>query len=168
MYTNLIKKVPLSALIALLLLSLLFSLGIAAPEAAVKHWKVKGTIQALETFEVNLVTMTMDVDGYGSGRASKLGRFTYEYHAVVNLLNGQGSGSAELVAANGDRLFANLNGQGTPIDPPDVHRVVDVFTITGGTGRFANASGSLTLDRIINTATGVTSGKIAGTIIIPK
>jgi len=161
------KKWQLSLPVALLLLSLLTSLVYAAPATEEKQWLFRGTLQATETYELNFVNMTMFVDANGSGNATHLGRFTYEYQETVNLLNGQGLGSAELVAANGDRVFAELHGQGTPIAPPDLHQVVEEYIITGGTGRFANATGSLALERLVNTATGVTSGRVEGNILIP-
>lgn len=167
MITNQSKKWQLSLLVAGFLVVLLTSSVYAAPAAAEKQWHVNAAIQANEAFELDFATMTMAVDAQGSGNASHLGRFTYEYQATVNLLNGQGQGTAELVAANGDRIFAELQGQGTPIEPPDLHRIEETYTITGGTGRFANASGSLALDRMVNTATGVTSGTMSGTIVVP-
>lgn len=167
MNTNQTKKWQLSLFVAVLLVVLLTSWAYAAPAAAEKQWRVTGAIQANETFELDFATMTMAVDAQGSGNASHLGRLTYEYQATVNLLNGQGLGTAEVVAANGDRIFAELQGQGTPIDPPDLHRIVETYNITGGTGRFANASGSLALDRMVNTATGVTSGTMSGMIVVP-
>ena len=51
------------------------------------------------------------------------------------------TGTETTVAANGDRLFATVSGAGTlgpPIQSTAVH------TITGGTGRFAHASGTFT------------------------
>jgi hypothetical protein len=45
--------------------------------------------------------------------------------------------------------------------------IVEKYVITGGTGRFANASGSFTVQRLVNRATGTSSGTISGTIIIP-
>jgi hypothetical protein len=50
-----------------------------------------------------------------------------------------------MVAANGDELFADYESVGPPVTPPsEVGTVYDVptaFTITGGTGRFADATG---------------------------
>jgi hypothetical protein len=45
-----------------------------------------------------------------------------------------------------------------------VLRLVETADITGGTGRFANASGSFTSARIFNMAAGTTTGSFEGTI----
>jgi hypothetical protein len=58
------------------------------------------------------------------------------------------SGTGTLVAANGDQVFVTLTGTATPPSPiPFVGELVDftfVSTITGGTGRFSDASGTVT------------------------
>jgi hypothetical protein len=55
-------------------------------------------------------------------------------------------GTATLVAANGDRAFSTLTGTATAtgIGVGETAEQTVVFTITGGTGRFADASGTLT------------------------
>lgn len=53
------------------------------------------------------------------------------------------TGSGTLTAANGDKLFVDFTGIITSTDPLD-NRSTSDFTITGGTGRFENASGSFT------------------------
>jgi hypothetical protein len=42
--------------------------------------------------------------------------------------------------------------------------IVEDYTITGGTGRFADASGTFTLESILNQATGLSSGTFSGSI----
>jgi hypothetical protein len=42
--------------------------------------------------------------------------------------------------------------------------IVEVYSITGGTGRFAGATGTFTLESIANQATGVSSGTFSGAI----
>ena len=44
--------------------------------------------------------------------------------------------------------------------------ITESYTITGGTGRFANATTALTVERVVELATGVTSGKFKGNIAI--
>jgi hypothetical protein len=46
--------------------------------------------------------------------------------------------------------------------------VVEWHTITGGTGRFADASGSFNVKRLVNIATGETAGVFSGTINLNK
>jgi hypothetical protein len=45
--------------------------------------------------------------------------------------------------------------------------IVEQATITGGTGRFAGASGTFTIERLFDPAAGTTSGSFGGTISAP-
>ena len=54
------------------------------------------------------------------------------------------TGTSTHVAANGDTIFATLTGTITGIGVGESADFTVVFTITGGTGRFADASGTLT------------------------
>jgi hypothetical protein len=42
--------------------------------------------------------------------------------------------------------------------------IVEVYTITGGTGRFADATGTFTLENTLEQTTGVSSGTFSGAI----
>jgi len=110
---------------------------------------------------------TLLVDGNGKGIATHLGRFTLAWTVTVNLGNGAGTGFAQLIAANGDRIYTTLVGQGEPTDTPGVNRIVEINTITGGTGRFSDAEGSFTLERLVDLTTGFTAGSFHGTITSP-
>jgi hypothetical protein len=161
------KKTLLTIAIAVLLQLLLASATFAAPATAKKTLPFKGSLQAVETYALNFPTLT--VDAAGSGNATHLGRFTLNYHVTAQLSpdgSGIGSASAQFVAANGDSLFADGSGQATVTDTPNVDRIVETYTITGGTGRFTNASGSFTGERLVNLATGATSGTFDGNIVI--
>jgi len=48
-----------------------------------------------------------------------------------------------------------------------VVRIVEEATITGGTGRFAGATGSFTTVRLYDPVAGTTSGSFEGTISTP-
>ena len=139
-------------------------LAAALPGAMAAETPFKGSFQAVETHAVQFPTLT--VAGIGTGNATHLGKFTMTYDAEVNLLTHVGIGSIEFIAANGDRLFADILGQSTPTGTPNVVSIVEILTITGGTGRFAGASGTLISERLLDQVTGVTSGSFEGTIVI--
>jgi len=110
---------------------------------------------------------SLSVNGSATGIATHLGRFTATYQVNVDLSNGSGIGSLQLIAANGDKIFTTLVGQGTPTGTPGINRIVEVNTITGGSGRFANAKGSFTVERLLDLTTGFTSDSFNGTISSP-
>jgi hypothetical protein len=89
------------------------------------------------------------------------------YRARLDIPTLSASTSATLVAADGSNLLGDGNGQGTVITPPLIVSIVETYTITGGTGRFEGASGSFTVERVLNRATGISSGTISGIIVLP-
>ena len=86
---------------------------------------------------------TLEIILSGEGNATHLGRFTSEEHAVGTFPNPVATGTWVFTAANGDRLFATTESTGTPVGP-GIDDVKTVATITGGTGRFADAAGTFT------------------------
>jgi hypothetical protein len=73
-------------------------------------------------------------------------------------------GTGVLIAADGDQLFVAASGM-TCFDPST--RLVDLTvtqTIIGGTGRFAGASGTLTVSGTANPATGTLTYTLEGTL----
>ncbi len=106
---------------------------------------------------------------------TQLGPFTLFYSLVVDfafLGTPPGApGASQMVvgdAANGDSILTCFFGN--PGNPPlcdngDLH-VGSTHTIIGGTGRYAGARGSYTIDQCVNLATGETSGTISGTIVV--
>ncbi len=148
-----------------LLLPLLFLLAgtsFAAPAAAEKQWHLRGSVQAVETNQVAFPIL--HVDGTGSGHATHLGRFTFTFQASVYIPASGATVAAHLVAANGDSLFAEGTGQGDLTVAPGMNQIVEQYTITGGTGRFAGASGSFTVERLLTLTTGVSSGTLTGVL----
>jgi hypothetical protein len=113
-------------------------------------------------------------NGSVASRDTQLGPFTLLYSLVVDFafLDTPGApGASRLVvgdAANGDSILTCFFGN--PGNPPlcdngDLH-VGSTHTIIGGTGRYAGARGSYTLDQCVNLATGETRGTISGTIVV--
>ena len=121
-----------------------------------------GSLQAVEIDVV--VPPSLLVNGTATGTATHLGRFTATFEATVTLATGSAIGSIRFIAANGDRLDATFVGQGTPTTEPGVVSIEEDATITGGTGRFAGATGTFTIQRVLTQATGVSSGSFDGSI----
>jgi hypothetical protein len=69
-------------------------------------------------------------------------------------------------AANGDSILTYFFGNNVGLCANGDLHLVNPVTIIGGTGRYAGARGSLTLDGCSNLATGETSGTISGTIVV--
>jgi hypothetical protein len=156
------KKVvfPVISLLALILLASL-SVRQAAAGAAVP---MKGSIEVEVTYNPDPATGTVHIEGQGWGQATHLGRFVVHTVVVLNLATGVGEGEAIFVAANGDMLFTHNAGQPTPTGNPGELLLVETYTITGGTGRFAGASGSFGGERLVNQPAGYTAGSFDGVI----
>jgi len=159
------KKTFASAVTAVFLAIILATAAFAAPAAKNDGVPFKGTWQATET-SVAFIFPFGYQEATVSGNATHLGRFTAHYAAVVNVsvYPLTATSAVEFVAANGDKLFGTATGLATTAADPNFFDIVEQFTITGGTGRFAGASGSFTLNRILDNRTNVTSGAFAGTI----
>jgi hypothetical protein len=148
---------------ACLALAALAVLGLAGPVAAGEKVHFKGRLEGDVTI-TPLAPPFVKVDVEGSGKATHIGRFTVEIPHVVNRANGTAIGSYHFTAANGDTLSADFIGQATPTTTPGVLYIEETATITGGTGRFAGATGSFTVERLFDTIAGTTAGSFKGTI----
>ena len=102
-----------------------------------------------------------------AGQATHLGGFTIEAPHRVDLatLPVQAAGTFRLTAENGDTLMATFTGLGTPTGPPGVFSIVETAIITGGTGRFAGATGKFVVQRSVDLNTLFTTGSFDGTIM---
>jgi hypothetical protein len=147
-------------------LAALAVLGLAGPVAAGEQVPFKGSLEG----DVTITPLTppyLQVDVEATGNATHLGRFSLDIPHQVNRANGTASGSYEFTAANGDMLFADFTGQATPTETPGILYIEETATITGGTGRFAGATGSFTVERLFDTIAGTTIGSFEGTISSP-
>ena len=146
-----------------MLIALALTFGLAGPVAAREHVPFHGTLEGIATIEpLSPPLLSVNIDA--SGTASQLGRFTVEVPHVVNPQTRIALGSYVFTAANGDTLTATFTGQATLTATPGVLTIGEEARISGGTGRFAGASGSFTTQRVFNQMTGLTSGSFAGTI----
>ena len=137
------------------------SLASSAVSAVAAETPFKGTLNAVETS--HLVFPIASVDREGTGTATHLGKYAEHVTLQVNVLTGSSTGASTFTAANGDTLTASITGQSTPTSP-GVLSIVEVYTITGGTGRFAGATGTITLESTLNLATEDSSGTFSGAI----
>jgi hypothetical protein len=106
---------------------------------------VTGTLTVITTVNLN----TGAASNVSSGQLSHLGTVNGSSDEQFSLVGANGfswTGTGTIVAANGDNLFETISGVGT-FGPPMQSTRVD--TITGGTGRFADASGTFTYTSVM-------------------
>ena len=138
------------------------SLASIAASAVAAETPFKGTVSAVETGVT--VFPIRSIIREGGGTATYLGKYTERITMQINVLAMHSTGAATFTAANGDTLTATVEGQATLTQTPGVLSIVEVYTITGGTGRFADATGTFTLESTVTQATGLSSGTFSGAI----
>lgn len=116
-----------------------------------------GTLSATEEVTGNAHQLT------GVGIGTQLGNFTYAASIVINEDTLAADGTVVWTAANGDRVNATMHGEVVGFEYPII-TIVEQQVVTGGTGRFANASGSIVVNRTLNLETSQTSGSFKGTV----
>jgi hypothetical protein len=123
---------------------------------------IKGTCDlTFEVLELNFpILLQRDV---GTCQLSHLGRTGFDGTLEVNVLLGTQTGIRTFTAANGDELYATAAGTAAPVGPGLIGFSA-TFTFTGGTGRFANASGTAQGNGVANQVTQTTTVSIEGTI----
>jgi hypothetical protein len=156
---------------ASLALAVLAVLGLAGPALAQQQVPFKGGLNGVVTVG-KPTPQGLPALVNATGNATHLGQFTLAIPHLVTRANGPANGGTavgtyQFVAANGDRLTASFNGQAKPTSTPGVLAIVETATITGGTGRFAGATGSFTCMRLYDMVAGKTTGSFAGTISAP-
>jgi len=149
--------------------AMILTAPLAVPTAAKDLVPFKGSIQGQEvdTPQGGPPPTSLMVVGSATGVATQFGQFSFTYEVTVNLANGTATGSARLIAANGDSVYTTIAGSSELTATPGVASITEINTITGGTGRFAGAQGSFTVERLVNLGTGFTSGSFHGTITSP-
>jgi hypothetical protein len=105
-----------------------------------------------------------------SGKATHLGDFT---GPLTRIQNNQGTfgSTAVIVGANGkDSIFFSVSGQfdGKGGGNKCVVTSTGTYTVTGGTGAFANATGSGTIETQFDLCLSTASGTYTGTISRPN
>ena len=151
------------SLAAGLALAALVVLGLAGPVAAGDQVPFKGSLDGVAKVTPRTPPFVF-VNIEGEGHATHLGNFEVSIPHVANRSNGAAAGSFVFTAANGDTLTADFIGQATPTDVPGVRSIVATATITGGTGRFAGATGSFFGEGLTDMVHGTFTESFDGTI----
>ena len=156
--------------LALIFMIPLARTAFAAPSRDVLHGQptrllFKGDFQTDEAY--SKVSPTLYVTANGSGQSTELGPFTVSYHTEIDLLDLAEADTVNFAGTNGDSLQAKGVGQSIEDRTPDMYNVVQIYTITGGSGRFAGASGTFTLKRLVSRTVGVASSTFEGYILLP-
>ena len=111
---------------------------------------------------------TLTVSGSEEGKATHLGRFSAAIVERVDMATATGTGTIDFTAANGDHLFATTAGEEEGFVPPNISSIRQVGTVTGGTGRFAGATGTFVVRFVqiidLENATATLSGSFDGHI----
>lgn len=130
----------------------------------------RATVISQETLAPNPVACPLSIlqgTTTGQGVATHLGRVTISSTDCVTLGATQFTftdGVLVIVAANGDKLTADYSGALLPTAAYPVYSLSGSFRITGGSGRFSNASGAGSLQGVSNVVTGQGAYVATGTI----
>ena len=151
-----------------LALAIVAVLGLAGPIAAGERLPFVGYVEGERT-ERTVLSPTVVKDRWDmGGTATLLGNFEMVVTVVVDFGSFPitGEGTATFVAANGDKIFADVTGSSKSADPGFIW-ITENGVITGGTGRFAGVTGSYTSVRLTSLVTNETLGGFEGTISPP-
>jgi hypothetical protein len=146
--------------------ALFLAAGLAGPALAGQDVPFQGSFEGRFTAMVNPgPPPTATVLASGTGLATHLGRFTYVFPHTINLgtVPSTSIGTWTFVAANGDTLMGDAAGRSALVESA-VLLVVNEVIITGGTGRFAGATGELIIVSLVFQSTGTTMGYCEGAI----
>jgi hypothetical protein len=136
--------------------------GDAVAEKVHEQLPFHGSLEATDTDTVAFPFLSVHLTG--TGKATHLGNYaaTFDFRVDLRTPTTPAVGSFILTAANGDSIFGDLVGRASFAN--GVATVVEAATISGGTGRFADATGSFTIARTVVEATGISSGSFDGII----
>ena len=148
-----------ATLAVLVLLALALSIGAAAAAEVGVDGTESGTFRVLGPCGNGLL-----LEVTGTGRATLLGAYSGRYRECFDPATGLvAGGSFTLTSANGDTVSGTFTGQAVPTGESSV-QYDDPGVITGGTGRFTGARGSINTSGIADLSTGTYEGTVGGTV----
>lgn len=137
----------------------------AAPAIAGDTVPFKGILSGTTISSVPLDECHVLSEIVNGGNATQLGRFNGTAEFILNVCDLTYVGSYVFIAANGgDSISGPFTGTLTPTSIEGVFDNNELAFITGGTGRFANATGRFKLRGQIDLNTGTFSVPMQGTI----
>ena len=172
------RRFPFTVMVLLALVSGLVPQAAARPSHRAGQAEVsvpamlplRGTLEGHHVRRIPLTPPVVSDRFEATGEATHLGHYEVVITATVDFGSRPvtGEGSYTFTAANGDRLVADHTGSSALVRPGTVliteHAIIDPAR---STGRFAGATGTFTVERLADAATGVggvTSGTIHGSI----
>jgi hypothetical protein len=145
------------------LVALALPIGASAAAGIRVDGAESGTFQVLGSCSNGLI-----LEVSGTGHSTYLGDYSGRYRECFDPATGVvADGSFTLTTTNGDMIFGTFTGQAVPAGEWSVH-YDDPGVITGGTGRFTGASGSINTGGIANLATGEYNGTLSGSVSRPE
>jgi hypothetical protein len=153
--------------LSILSLAVIFSAAAfaAPPPADAVTLPIKGLIQATEDHTVAPPVMMVQLSG--TGHATLLGLYVLTADETVALATLTSQGTFRIDTESGGALFGTVAGHGTPTATPNEVLIEEECLVTGGSGRFAGATGTITVHRVVDRATLNSSGTIEGSITLP-
>ena len=151
----------------------LIVLGLPGSISAGEQVPFKGSLEGVHVSRTPIVPGVVFDRFEITGQATQLGEYDLVIEAVVDFRTPPvtAEGTMTFTAANGDVLVAEFEGSSALVVPGLV-LITEHATIEpdSSTGRFAGATGTFTLERLADAATGVTGvtvGSFEGTISSP-
>ena len=142
--------------------------GLAAPAAAADQVPFTITGTGVITGVTHLPGGLTQVDFSTAGTATHLGDFTGPLTRIQNH-QGNFATTAVIVGANGtDSVFLAVSGTFETTGGKCLVTSTGTFTVTGGTGAFAHATGSGTISTETDQCAGTATGTYTGTISRPN